>query len=873
MLIAGALLLPAPARPSLPPPIDRAEEDLVLLAVVLDQNVLSEGIAVYPAGDGLLLPLGELCELLHIAIAVDPGRGVAEGFIERESDRFRLDLDGQRVDVGGRDQTIPAESVERHADDIFVEAGQLSRWLPIDFRTDYQAATLVVLPRQPLAIQERWARENRAMAGLEGADGDGVPRVPNPHRFFDGAAIDQTVRMVTVPRGPGDRLTTAHYSTFLAMDALWFENDLYLSGSSQDAVTESRLSAGRRDPRARLLGPLHARQLGFMEVYQPGIDLLTVGGSGPGAQISSYPLSRPTQFDRHTLRGDLQSGWEVELFRNEALIGYQRAGDGGRYEFADVPLAFGVNTLRLVFHGPQGQRREETRIFNIGQSLTPPGRLYYRIGWNDPRTLEARTTAEIDLGLTPHLSTAIRLAETKSGGGGRYGLFGLRAWEGRFLTTLDGAVKEGSGAVAQGLLSMRLGSAGILVRHAALRDFRSEYFAGGAPGLLSRSVARFEGSLRTPGAVRLALAVEGQRDRFAAGRWLDRVEPRLSLAWHGFTGSNTIRWSQETNHGSAPARTADGFFLAGRNWLRTSLRVEGSYDLDPDRRMRAVGLSGERRLGGLSVSATVERRLDVTSWRPSLSISRGDGPVAFGLRASHAGAEGVTASLQMSLGLSRDPRSGRWHSTARSTTASGMASARVFLDRNANGLADPGEPPLTGVAFTVNGANRPVESGADGLAFLGDMPANEETRLSVNPETLEDPQWVARQPAIRFVPRPGQVARIDFPVFVGGEITGTVTRRANGRIREVPGLAVTLMRIDTGEIVARTRSAYDGFYDLADIPPGRYLVALSAAGCARLNLPVPAARPVEITTTGTTLDGLDFVLAAPPAGSPVLAAD
>ncbi len=61
------------------------------------------------------------------------------------------------------------------------------------------------------------------------------------------------------------------------------------------------------------------------------------------------------------MRGILPTGYEVELYRNDILVGSVRTAVNDQYEFLEVPVDYGVNVFRLVFYGPQGQRREEVR--------------------------------------------------------------------------------------------------------------------------------------------------------------------------------------------------------------------------------------------------------------------------------------------------------------------------------------------------------------------------------------------------------------------------------------------------------------------------------------------------------------------------------
>ncbi len=56
------------------------------------------------------------------------------------------------------------------------------------------------------------------------------------------------------------------------------------------------------------------------------------------------------------------------------------------------------------------------------------------------------------------------------------------------------------------------------------------------------------------------------------------------------------------------------------------------------------------------------------------------------------------------------------------------------------------------------------------------------------------------------------------------------------------------------------KSAYDGFYYIPEIPPGRYILRVSPEQCSLLKLAVPTPRKLELTAMGDILDGVDFLL-------------
>ncbi len=250
-----------------------------------------------------------------------------------------------------------------------------------------------------------------------------------------------------------------------------------------------------------------------------------------------------------------------------------------------------------------------------------------------------------------------------------------------------------------------------------------------------------------------------------------------------------------------------------------------------------------------------------------LSVNKKEGAYRFGVSTNYSPDQGFGASLTFSVGLSRDPHSGRWFTQARSVASSGAASARVFLDSNANGVMEPGEAPLPCVGFLVGRAGPVTETDQNGIAFLTNLSSHQDIKLNLSPGTLDDPLWVAGRKGVCLVPRPGKVALIDFPVLVTSEIVGTVYRHEDSIKRAAAGIELELIDSERGQVMKRVTSAYDGFYYVSEIPPGRYILQVSPEQCSLLKLAVPTSRKLELTAEGDILDGVDFLLE--PLGVPV----
>lgn len=167
----------APAWADEPAPL----EDVAFYELMLDQESLSSELTAMQRGATLLLPLGELCRLLGLAVRVDARAGTAEGFLLREDQPFALDMLAGHVTIGTRRTRFSSGRVARAPDDLYVERSLLEQWLPVDLAIDAYGARVVVHPRDMLPMQRRLERERR-LAALAGRLPDPeVPSVDTPY--------------------------------------------------------------------------------------------------------------------------------------------------------------------------------------------------------------------------------------------------------------------------------------------------------------------------------------------------------------------------------------------------------------------------------------------------------------------------------------------------------------------------------------------------------------------------------------------------------------------------------------------------------------------------------------------------------------------
>lgn len=867
---AGAAAEPPGAR-SLP------EDEPLLFALRLDDHLLSEDLEVWRRGGRYYVPFGELCRLLDVAIELDLAGGRAAGFVLEEKRRFELDLGDGTLAVGGEERRFERDGLFQPGGetgpigDLYVDSRLIEEWLPLRLEVRPHELEIVVVAREKLPLQLRLERERKLALQKGGGPATLPPSFDLPYELLGGPFVDASLRFSRRAEGNDRRQDVTEYSLAASGDLLFLEANLFLYGD-QDEILDGRLSLGRKDPEGDLLGPLRAREITLGEIFHPGLELTALPRSGPGFLVSSYPLGVSGLFGRESFRGDLPPGWEAELYRGEELLAYTRARPDGLYEFLDVPLLFGPNFFRIELYGPQGQRRTEVMLRNVGDALAPPGKVYYRVAGNDPGTRlfgEAppdagpRASFELSTGLTRRVSASFGLASVEfRGRRSDFAQAGLRAFGGPLLASLDLAADDEGHLAWQADLQSRWRRLGIQLEHAELRGLESERFFSSDGNLRRRTWLRFDTVLpSTSWLPRLPFYLDLRQDRLASGRRLEELFWRFSAFGRGLALSHQLALSRSTGGDQPqPPRTAFGQLLVSKYLYSYAFRGAADYQLEPRAELTALAATAEwRRPGDLLLSAGASRLFASKETRYQLGASKLEGALGYTLIAEYGTRRGWGGSAMISVSLARDSRDGRWHHQARPMAFAGGLSARAFLDQDGDGVFGPGETPVAGAGLRLGGGGSRLRTGENGQVFIADLAPNQSLAVALAPETLEDPYWQPASDGVLLLPRPGKVAVVDFPVQVAGEISGTIRIEHDGRRREAPGIELELVAAD-GRIAARTRTAADGFYDLDRLRPGRYVLRVNGEQAKRLRLAGETTRDLVLAPGGTVLDDVDLLL-------------
>ncbi|MGF1456393.1 MAG: hypothetical protein ACFB6R_13580 [Alphaproteobacteria bacterium] len=811
--------------------------EVLFLDLELKRLLLATGLLGVKAGRSVLFNLTEFVEAVDFAIEVDETKGLARGWFRTPNARFSLDFEARRAVVRGQTVSWPVGQVLLGADGMLVHADLLEAWFGLEINVDLlrQKARLSSVSRLP--IEDHLTRVRR-FERLSDATGSTAPLPPVDAPPSAVAPPNLDVQAVGGYRqAAGGAGAFGRASIQGGGDLLYASSTVFVAGNNQDGLTNARLRLERDDlrvvaPRQPLSG------IAVGDVRTARLPVLGGNVEERGVVITNLSGEQGAAIGVTEIIGDVTVGWDVELYRNAILIGFEGQNPDGRYEFREVQLFPGQNVFRLVFYGPQGQVEEETRVIPLSSgagvgglpaftaSFTQQGRTLIDLSQTAPAPETGRLRAAIDLSVPLPAAGFVQLgylslrneAERQ-----HYLVARGTRFLGPVLLDASAGLSDDLGSSVEMLVGGSVKGQQIRGTVGLLQDF--------SPPARTETLDRIDLGLsmngQLPVLVRQGLNYALQSDWQAAPN-ARRLANTISL------GSQIGRfgWGADVQHlrlddlDQDQRRTtwggaAQGNVLFGRSVLRGTADFVLSPDIRPITANATLAL---REWDNVTASVQVARNFaaDVTSVdaRADWRLGRG----FFGPRVAYDTSDNLEISLQsrLSLGLSTDelvlsntPLAGR-----------GMVQANVFVDLNRDGIANEGEIRLADVTVEAVRERRTAATDKGGRAVLIGLPAGRRIDIRIADKTLAESFLKPAVPGYSVRLRRGQTVTVDLPVVQTGEIEGQVFQKEPEGIRPVQRTTIVRLLSDTGRVLDAEPVALDGFFVMSDVAPGDYVLSV-----------------------------------------------
>ncbi|MEM6811810.1 MAG: carboxypeptidase-like regulatory domain-containing protein [Pseudomonadota bacterium] len=852
----------------------------VILELKRDRQTLSRAFFALEKDGKYFIPLQELARTLEFQLDISLDEGLSEGFFLSADNRFEINFLDYTYTINGETTSFSQDRAaiirqQFGIGDFYLQSDLINEIFDLDLIVNPLLQTAVIQTKQKLPYELAESREqnrNRLLNKYRDKQGrlerpDNLQKIPNQYKSFSFPAVD--VSTFTSIGGPADDFTQ-RVNLRGKNDLLFTEADynLTLLRDPDDGidVTSSRLTFERQSyDEGDLPAGLQLVQAGDI---RPNTSRLIRGVlEGTGVLISTESQKQTVNFDQVVIEGTADPGWEVELYRNNELIGFQAVDDNGEYRFEDVTINFSKTVIRVVLYGPQGQVEEREEVYSISNQMIKPGENVFEaniLNLNESllfqdESLENRPNGlagniQYKRGINKYLSAFTTLSRLPTEDDTRnYATVGVSGGVGD-VSGLAEIYKDFSGGMAYDFrAASQYKGLNINLRTAFYDDFESpraqfdeDRRSSETDFSIGKTVKTFLGHL-------------GFRFRFDHNTFEedpDSTQYDISQSY-GNSGLR-ITHANQFNYLDGDQQSIDGrvnaTYRIDNNWL---LRGQMNYDVEPNQDIRNIitelRYKNDKKF---FVAGNVEQDFmdDSTTLGAEASYDFGRLRAGFDLEwNSETDFRGIfrTAYSFAPYGLDDDY-------LYKSQTLSGRSAlnARIFKDKNSNLVFDEGDEPLEDAKLNVGRRSTPITDEFGVTSYIS-PPRNDYEDITVDVDTLQNPYYIPAINGYEVVLRSGQNQYLEFPIIETGLIDGTVSTNQG------PLAGVRIQLLQDGNLLETTSTAFDGYYVFEYIEPGQYIVQIDPS-YDQINIP-----PKEISVTPENLfqNGIDFQIFEQASGS------
>jgi len=570
-----------------------------------------------------------------------------------------------------------------------------------------------------------------------------------------------------------------------------------------------------------------------------------------GIQLTNAPTTFRRSFGSYALTDRTEPGWTVELYVNNVLVDYVKADASGSYTF-DVPLVYGNTQVKLKFYGPWGEERTREQNITIPYNFLPAKEFEYVISAGVVEdTLWSRfSRASASYGATRFLTVGAGVEYLSSVTNTPVMPFANVSL--RVTSNLLVSAEYTHGVRAKGTLTYRLPSNIQL-------DLNYVRYDRDQKAISFNYLEERKASLSLPVKIRKFVAYSRLSynqtilplSRYSNAEWM--IAGSLFGINTNLTTFGIFADKSDPNiysNLSVAARLPAGFLLmpqvqysyTGHEFISAKLAIE--------KKMLSQGY----------LSASYEQNFKNDLKMTELGLRYDFSFAQAGITARQTNRQ--AAFVEYARGsLINDRRTKYLRADNRTNVGRGGISIIPFLDLNANGVRDAGEPKAYGLNVHSNGG-RMEQSEKDTTIHITGLEPYTKYFIEVDENNFDNISWRIDKKSLAVIVDPNMMKLVEIPVTVRGEAAGTVVLEDNGSRTGMDRIIVDFYN-SSGMLMTKVLTEDDGYYSYFGFAPGSYYVRVDTAQIRKLKMisaPDSLSFNIMKGTEGDYIEGLDFVL-------------
>jgi hypothetical protein len=332
----------------------------------------------------------------------------------------------------------------------------------------------------------------------------------------------------------------------------------------------------------------------------------------------------------------------------------------------------------------------------------------------------------------------------------------------------------------------------------------------------------------------------------------------LAIGARGSTSLSTILFSAGWEYQRQVYRPANVVetltgYIAASTYRSYSWQVRSTldYQLEPDVKAKFLTVTVDHRLSDVwSLRFGLGQPLDrLHGWNVLASsiLATRYGDLALTGQYDNAARDWRIAA-QWNFGLGYDPGRGGYNLTRTGPGSGGSVLFDAFIDRNGDGIRQADEAPAPNVGLE-GGPRRGLVTGPDGRVLVTGLGAGPTAHMDVNLERLENASVSSPPQRLDLRPRPGSVARVNYPLRpTGGVRVKIELLRDDGQHVGLASVRIQLVPESGPPVDGVTE--FDGSAVFDAVPIGTYRLQLEPKQAARLRMRLVSQASVAIKGDG-----------------------
>jgi PHP family Zn ribbon phosphoesterase len=821
-------------------------EELVF-SITVDKYKIGQVNAIV-LESGIAFDFESYTTVFDFPIMFDPTTSRYKGWFIKEENTFSFDhLSPNQTNksltamVNEKKIIVHADSYMFDNDTLFLRQEIFTEFFQIDHQVDYGKLQVKVTSALRLPFLQQLTRRKGASLSNQGRQANFV-NLPRSYELLSPQILD--AQFGSIYRDQEQSFVTS-YAIQGARDIALWHSQFSISGNDTNKIANSRLNFSRQSVKGDLFGNTGITKFEVGDVRDVRQGTGQFLSESMGVRLGNTDISNRFDADIIVIEGDILTGWDVELYRNNVLLRQEFDNQTGRYNFLDIPLIFGQNNFEIVLYGPQGQVKRRTIEKLLDESTFSNKDFTYEVSLTDTNNTLFDN------------SNFNNLSDPGYNFSGRAKFYILD------MTSLDfGLRSQFGGDNNNNVLNLGLNSVifddVLLSTYADINDsnllnvysnVRTQWKQqslsfqarlSDATDVFNRKevflTAGIDGDLHFADSFRIPLSQQiGYRENEDARTYY--YSNRLGFRFGRFSLFNTYTFEvEENNDGYNTTRQVGNLSLQanlGNVFARAGIIYSPKETESISTSQASVNwnINKEYRASLVYTQDYVNDNDTVSSQFSYI----GDG-FRVSARVGNSDSRGLDVGINASFSLSgQDQKLDRVEQSSNSQTNSGSLAVRVFLDNNLNSVFDADDVLLPDVEVKALQFFKSAITDQSGVALLSRLTNLQTSDIVINRDTLPDSFMRPRLEGVSITSRSGLADFLDYPVVPASEINGIIELIQNEEVKT--GSNIELVLIDAnGRMIGSTKSEYDGFYSFLDIMPGKYKIMVKKESSERFDL-------------------------------------